>query len=108
MKSILHSIFGYLVLASFLVMLTPKDWLHDCKKEHFSVKQEHQSKGLSIQESNDTCAFCDLQIPVLGIAVFSIDFKFHDLELDKPYVEKDYCTFQNLVLFSNRGPPIVG
>lgn len=103
----LRSVFGFLVLAAFLVMLTPKNWLHDCQSEHSKSKIAHQTNGKSIHQSTEHCAFCDLQIPVLGISVLKIDFEFLSLNELKPLVEKDYCTFHYKVESQGRGPPTV-
>ena len=107
MKSILKSVISYLVLAAFLVMLTPKNWLHDCQSEHSISKITNHTNGKTIHQSTDHCAFCDLHIPVLGISVLKIDFEFSSFEELKPLFEKDYCTFQYKIESQGRGPPAV-
>lgn len=107
MNSKLKSVFGFLVLASFMVMLTPKNWLHDCQSKHFDSEKTSEHKGLNIHQSTDDCAFCDLQIPVLGISVLQIVFEFQEKNENKPFIEKDYCISQESLASSGRGPPSV-
>jgi len=58
---------AFIVLVSFLALLTPKSLWHDCSHGSHIV-QEHSSKTgkHSIQQGYEKCQVCDLHIPLLS------------------------------------------
>ncbi len=91
----------YILLASFLLLLVPKNILHDCGVNH-SVKKSNRTEYSSAQEH---CTICDFQF-YPSIEVDQRIFFYTERFIPIRFLAKVQPTFVFIVGFNSpRGPP---
>lgn len=99
MKKSLQKSLAYLLLASFFVLLTPKEWWHEC--DHHATIESNKAHF----DSHDDCSFCDYHVGFIdyqNIKFFSFNGNVIAPEVNPIIAQYSQIEFH---LFQLRAPP---
>lgn len=98
---------AFIVLISFLALLTPKSIWHDCSHEKHAVgEQASKTTKRSFQQGYEKCQVCDLHIPLSSAPLAAFRITFHhisDVRIPAEVLQPDFSDINSLPL---RGPPV--
>lgn len=53
----MKSLFAFILLAVFSVIIVPKEWSHDCQHQHHDISHEHHDDATLLED----CSICDFE-----------------------------------------------
>lgn len=94
------------LLLSFVVLVTPRTFLHDCAHE-VEASTHQKSSGFTFEKKVSTCDFCDYDLSLSEEPLSFLRIKHRITFLEKPTFYKtlyvQYFVHQEL----RRGPPTI-
>lgn len=95
---------AHILLLAFVVMVSPRDWWHDCVHE---IKTSTVDKHTHFQKGKETCDFCQLGFHLLSEKP-TISHYFLENKVYENPVFSYTSTFSTFLLStSGRGPPFI-